>query len=94
MKKLIFNFDGEDYEFTPDSSSLDSEIIDLISKDEKVSKDEAETLFESDEDYYNDIYEEDLLNKYHDNAYEEYKDCKAYQKDPLGYYGVSMSDFI
>lgn len=37
-------------------------------------------------------YEEEIKNHFYDEAYEEYKEEKEFQKDPNKFYGVSRND--
>lgn len=45
-------------------------------------------------DDYREYFDEKLLDFYRQDAYEQYEDSKAYNEDPLGYNGMSQSDFI
>lgn len=47
-------------------------------------------LVEDDED----LYEEDIVEIVESDAIEQYEDAVEYEKDPLGYYGMSYRDFI
>lgn len=54
----------------------------------------SDIVSEIDDDwFYNNRYDE-IKDAYEDEAIEAYEDSKAYKSDPLGYYGMSMSDFI
>lgn len=53
-----------------------------------------EALDDIDEDVLYKLRKDEIEDYYRDDAKEQYEDYKSYIKDPLGYYGMSQSDFI
>jgi hypothetical protein len=49
--------------------------------------------FEDDEEMELSDFEDELKDHYYEDAYNEYKDFKEEQKDPLKYRGMSPKDF-
>lgn len=69
--------------------------VDKIEVDSDEGKDAAyEALSNIDEKVIYDLRKDEIEDDFEDVAYEAYEDAVAYHKDPLGYYGMSIHDFI
>jgi hypothetical protein len=87
---FVKNCKEYEYEYEAD----DSEVFDLIKDD--LAKDGYD-IYEVDDsiiDEYIDMAMDDIKDYFCADAYEEWKDAKSYDDDPLGYYGFSIKDFI
>ena len=93
--ELIYEFDGDDYEYNADYSDACDVLTQEFAKDYGISEEAAKRiiddydLWESLEDCYNDV----LLEYFEDEAYDAYLDGKDYSNDPYSYYGVNRNDF-
>ena len=77
----------------------ESEYIDYLVRILKLDEHTIRELFSADlinTEYLDDDedFKEWMSDRYSDNAYEAYKECCDYASDPLGYYGLSASDFF
>lgn len=62
--------------------------------DDTVSSDDiADILADADEDWLEEHLKDDIEEAFEDDARELYNENKAFQSDPLGYYGMHASDF-
>lgn len=92
---IHYDFDGEEYEFEPDNAELIEVIISLFSKEFEIDEDKSKNIISA-FDLYDDleeIYFEDIENRFEEEAKNEYLDNKEYRRNPLGYYGMSEKDF-
>ena len=80
---MILDYDDSDYEITNDDIH---EYLKSRTKNELI-----ELILDIVD--YEDLRDE-LTEYFEDEARESYNDSKEYEKDPLGYYGMSESDFI
>lgn len=71
-------------------------IEDGITKiDDSLSTDDiSDIVSEINDDWFYDNRYDEIKDAYEDEAKEAYEDSEAYSSDPLGYYGMNMSDFI
>lgn len=81
------------YEFDADYSEIVGIVKPYIIADGYDWDDEDEITDDLIDDYI-DNYMDEIKEYFYDEAYEEWKDAKSYDDDPLGYYGFSIHDFI
>ncbi len=93
MTKLNYYFEdcGGDFEFDVDDKMLLSALSSLLRNCE--TEELIEIMIEMDNQTPAEYFEEDLLEYFKDEAYEQAKDSYEYHKDPLGYNGMSEEDF-
>lgn len=82
------------------SGTSDNEKIIALCKEYEYCYDGEDELEYILEEFINDCLDEDddfidmAKDMFRDDAYEEYKETMEYRRDPYGYYGVHISDFI
>lgn len=104
--KLVYEFE-EEYEFEVDDDRVFEVIAKQICLEKRIepTKENVEIVQKTlrqlcqdsliDLDYaLLDAYENILYDAFESEAYTEFKDCMAYRNDPLGYNGLSESDFM
>lgn len=96
MKEIYYDFDDNEFLYEADEYRLNEYIETLFENEYSVTKEQAQRIIENFDLYESleEIYEEQIKDFFEDLAYEEYVDSCEYRKDPLGYYGISNSDFI
>lgn len=85
---FVENCNEYDFEFEVDYS----DVVDLIRDDL-----DADGVDIEDDEAVNEYIEmamDDIKEHFYDAAYDEWRDCHEYEKDPWGYYGFSIHDFI
>lgn len=87
-KELLVDIFSE-YQEEMDSEELAEIKEDLAKGNEKTLRDWAYEMFDELEEF-KEIAEE----YFEDEAREQYEDEREYHRDPMGYYGLSQSDFI
>ena len=93
LVKEVYEEDTELQKWYKEEFGIDS--VDKIEVDSDEGKDAAyEALSETDEELIYDLRKDEIDDCFRDDAYEAYEDAVAYSKDPLGYYGMSIHDFI
>ena len=88
-----FGRDEAEFEFDADYS----EVMDIVYKALEVDGYDLENEDEiTDEliDEYIDLCMDEIKDYFYSKAYEQWKDYEEYRKDPMGYYGFSIKDFI
>ena len=94
-KELNYTFDDEDYAYPIDYGEFQDFITNEFASTYGLSYGTANNIIE-DMDLWvllEEDYQEAILEHFEEEARESFLDYKGYQKDPLGYYGVSESDF-
>lgn len=66
----------------------------LDAKDPKSVSFARHLVKDTDEEVLNEIMEDDVKEFFENEAYEEFEDSLTYERDPLGYYGMSSRDFM
>ena len=66
----------------------------LDAKDPKSVSFARHVVKDTDEEVLTEIMKDDVKSFFENEAYEEFEDSLAYERDPLGYYGMSLRDFI
>lgn len=66
----------------------------LDAKDPKSVSFARHVVKDTDEEVLTEIMKDDVKSFFEDEAYEEFEDNLAYERDPLGYYGMSSRDFM
>ena len=94
MIKLNYYFEdcGGDFEFEVDNKMLLSALCSLLRNCE--TEELIEIMIDMDNQTPDEYYEEDLLEYFKDEAYEQAKDSYEYYKNPMRYNGLSQGDFI
>lgn len=93
LVKEVYEEDIELQKWYKEEFGIDS--VDKIEVDSDEGKDAAyQALSETDEEVIYDLRKDEIDDYFTDDAYEAYEDGVAYDKDPLGYYGMSIHDFI
>lgn len=98
---LYYNW-GDDYhddEYEYECDYTQKDIEDYIQSQFNISKEAFKRLEESGYFYAealeeDDFFKEYLKEKYEKDAIAEAEDAAEYARDPWGYYGVSIHDFI
>lgn len=89
----VYEEDTELQKWYKEEFGIDS--VDKIEVDSDEGKDAAyEALRDTDEKIIYDLRKDEIDDYFRDDAYEAYEDAVAYNKDSLGYYGMSIHDFI
>lgn len=85
--KLKYKFDNNDYEY----EIKDEEVLKHFMKEFDIIRSVAKEIVNEFEllKKLEERYEDDLTNDYYDEAYEQYKEDKKFDKDPEDFYGVS-----
>lgn len=93
LVKEVYEEDTELQKWYKEEFGIDSS--DKIEVDSDEGKDVAyAALSDTDEKIIYDLRKDEIDDYFRDDAYEAYEDAVAYNKDPLGYYGMSIHDFI
>jgi hypothetical protein len=93
---------GDDFEYEVDYIDVQDALRHIIKKEFKIKKEDEKALKLLDfiikdldvDDALEAYFEDDLRDYFYDEAYEAYCDACEYEKDPLGYFGMSQRDFI
>lgn len=96
IKKILDNSGLEELERIVNKDLLDNDdLFDILGKLEELIYD-AKTLDMPEVEFYKEEYKrlEKLVETTNDEIHEIIYDMKEYEKDPYGYYGVSIHDFI
>ena len=93
LVKEVYEEDTELQKWYKKEFGIDS--VDKIEVDNDEGKDAAyEALSDTDEKVIYELRKDEIDDYFRDDAYEAYEDAVAYNKDSLGYYGMSIHDFI
>lgn len=93
LVKEVYEEDTELQNWYKEEFGIDS--VDKIEVDSDEGKDAAyEALSDTDKEVIYDLRKDEIDDYFRNDAYEAYEDAVAYNKDPLGYYGMSIHDFI
>lgn len=93
---------GNDFEYEVDYIDVRDALRHIIKKEFQIKKDDEAVLKLLDfiikeldaDDALEAYFEDDLRDYFYDDAYEAYSDACEYEKDPLGYFGMSQRDFL
>jgi hypothetical protein len=93
---------GDDFEYEVDYTDVRDALRHIIKKEFQIKQEDEKTLKLLDfiikdldvDDALEAYFEDDLRDYFYDEAYEAYSDACEYEKDPLGYFGMSQRDFI
>lgn len=94
-KELNYTFDDEDYTYSVDYEEFQDFITNEFASTYGLIYETANNIIEDMDlwDLLEEDYQEAILEHFEEEARESFLDYKEHQKDPLGYYGVSESDF-
>ena len=88
-----FEYNCRDYEYEYDADT--SEAMHIVYAALKADGyDIDDEITEELIDEYIEYCMDDIKEYFYDAAYDEWKDNKSYNDDPMGYYGFSYKDFI
>lgn len=95
MKTLVYEFDGEEFEYDVDYENIYALLEQRFSYDYGISINKARDIIDDFGLWENleEIHEPYILECYEDDARNMYEDNREYNKDPYSYYGVSRNDF-
>ena len=88
-----FGRNEEEFEFEVDYCEALDIVYDALKADGYDVYNEDEVTDELIEEYFDICYDE-IKDHFYDEAYEQWRDYEEYRRDPLGYYGFSIKDFI
>lgn len=100
MYDIHYDFDEGEIDFEIDKSQLEDALQNIIFNEAKVGGKDCEKLFSYfvnellDIDEMAEWFEDELKDYFEEEALDELKECNRRDKDPLGYVGMSQSDFI
>ena len=87
-----YKFDDEDFEFEVAFHEIKEALCGVILHD--CDRHELMNIILEMDSGVEKYFEDELASYFEDEAYEAFKDAKEYEKDPLGYNGLSIKDFI
>lgn len=93
-KELYLSMPKDDKEWAKDEWNISN--VDEIDYDTEKGRDFIYIVFKEfvEEDYFKDNFYDEMQKYFEPLAEEAFKDALEYERDPLGYYGMSWSDFI